>query len=162
MGDPFEGRPFPRGPLVGAALLVGASIVLAALGRYADVGRTALPAGTPVAAYDLRFADRKDGSVAVTTAAGQPVGELASGTGGFARGVMRSLTRARKREGIGQETPFRLTRWTDGRLSLDDPATGEHVNLEVFGPTNSAVFAKLWLAADEAAHAQRTADAGRT
>ncbi len=37
---------------------------------------------------------------------------------------------------MGAETPFRLTRWSDGRLSLDDPATDRHVDLEAFGPTN--------------------------
>jgi putative photosynthetic complex assembly protein len=113
-----------------------------------------------VAAYDLRFADRPDGSVLVTSADGLPVGVMESGTNGFARGVLRSLARERKREGIGQEPPFRLTRWADGRLSLDDPSTGEHVDIEVFGPTNAAAFANLWRAADAARH-QRTADAGR-
>ena len=39
--------------------------------------------------------------------------------------------------------PFRLTRWSDGRLSLDDPATGRRIELDAFGPTNTAVFAHL-------------------
>ena len=43
-----------------------------------------------------------------------------------------------------------LNRWSDGRLSLDDPSTGEHVDLEVFGPTNAETFARLWRAADDA------------
>lgn len=161
MSEPFGTEPFPRGPLIAAAVLIGASIAMAALGRYAGIGRTELPAGTPVAAYDLRFTDRADGGVDVATADGRHVGELASGTGGFARGVLRSLARARHREGIGAEAPFRLTRWQDGRLSIDDPSTREHVDLEVFGPTNSGTFASLWSAADAVVRGARTADAGR-
>lgn len=155
--------PFPRGPLIAAAVLIGATITLAGLGRWAGVGRTELATGTPiVAAYDLRFQDRKDGGVDVTTVEGRPVGLIASGTGGFARGVLRSLARARKREGVGIEAPFRLTRWQDGRLSLDDPSTGEHVNLEVFGPTNAAAFATLWRAADAARNARTASIADPT
>lgn len=160
MSQPFGSQPFPRGPLLAAGALVGLSLLLAGVGRVADVGRTTLPPSTAVAAYDLRFADRPDGSVLVTSADGLPVGTFESGTNGFARGVLRSLARERKREGIGPEPPFRLTRWSDGRLSLDDPSTGEHVDIEVFGPTNAEAFANLWRAAD-AARNHRTADAGR-
>ena len=39
--------------------------------------------------------------------------------------------------------PFRLTRYADGRLALDDPSTGAHVELRAFGPTNEAAFARL-------------------
>ena len=46
----------------------------------------------------------------------------------------------------GAEVPFTLTRWADGRLSLDDPTTTRHIDLEVFGPTNTAVFSNLMMA----------------
>jgi putative photosynthetic complex assembly protein len=150
MSDPFRNQPFPRGPLLGAAALVGVSLLLTTVGRVGDVGRTTVPPSTVVAAYDLRFLDRADGSVVVSTVDGREVGVLDPGTNGFARGALRGLARERKREGIGAEPPFRLTRWSDGRLSLDDPSTGEHVDLEVFGPTNSGAFARLWRAADAA------------
>jgi hypothetical protein len=35
---------------------------------------------------------------------------------------------------------------TDGRLTLQDPSTGQRIDLESFGPTNAAVFASLRLA----------------
>jgi putative photosynthetic complex assembly protein len=148
MSDPFRNQPFPRGPLLGAAALVAVTLLLVTIGRVGDVGRTTLPPGTVVAAYDLRFVDRPDGSVDVSKVDGTPVGVLEPGTSGFARGALRGLARQRKLEGVGQELPFRLTRWSDGRLSLEDPSTGEHVNLEVFGHTNAETFARLWLAAD--------------
>ncbi len=39
--------------------------------------------------------------------------------------------------------PFRLSAWSDGRLTLEDPATGRAVDLEAFGPTNEATFVRL-------------------
>lgn len=146
MGDPFAGQSFPRGPLIGAAVLIGSTLALVGYARYTQVGRVSLPAAAPVAAVELRFQDRVDGGVDVYTADQRRIGELAPGTNGFARGVLRSLVRERHREKIGPEVAFRLTRWTDGRLSLDDPATHQHVDLEVFGPTNAAVFARLLMA----------------
>ena len=56
---------------------------------------------------------------------------------------MRGLVRDRKRQDLGAEAPFRLTRWADGRLSLQDEATGRSIDLGAFGPTNAAVFAHL-------------------
>lgn len=159
MGDPFEGKAFPKGPLLAAAVLVGATIALAATARLGDVGTTRLGAAPRVAAYELNFTDRADGAVLVDLAsapgsaarAPRRIGELAPNTNGFARGVLRTLAHERLRQGLGPERPFLLTRYADGRLSLSDPATGQHVDLEVFGPTNAGAFASLWLAADAAA-----------
>ena len=41
------------------------------------------------------------------------------------------------------QTPFRLSAWSDGRLTLDDPATARHIELQAFGSTNTEVFAQL-------------------
>ena len=38
---------------------------------------------------------------------------------------------------------FGLIGRADGRLTLEDPATGRRVDLESFGPTNAAVFAQI-------------------
>ena len=35
---------------------------------------------------------------------------------------------------------------TDGRLTLQDPSTGQRIDLESCGPSNAAVFASLRLA----------------
>lgn len=154
MSDPFEGQAFPKGPLLAAAALIGATILLAATARFADVGTTRAAAAPRVAAYQLSFSDRADGAVIVELAPGadsstpRRIGELAPGTNGFARGVLRTLAHERLRAGLGPERPFELTRYADGRLTLSDPATGQRVELEVFGATNAGVFASLWLAAD--------------
>ena len=68
---------------------------------------------------------------------------LAPGTNGFVRGVMRGLARDRKLLGVGHDDAFKLVRWADGRLSLEDPTTGRNIALEPFGADNSRVFARF-------------------
>lgn len=143
MSEAIHIRPFPRGALIAAAGLIVMSIVAAGAGRLSGIGVTRMPAAIPVQSRTLHFADRNDGAVEVTDADHRIVAVLPPGTNGFARGVMRGLARARKLEDVGQEPPFILTRWADGRLSLEDPSTKQDINLEAFGATNSAVFARL-------------------
>jgi putative photosynthetic complex assembly protein len=147
MSQTMHHEPFPRAALIGAAVLIGGALILAAVGRSSGIGTTSMPAVAAAATRDLRFVDRRDGSVAVYDTAGNEIATLAPGTNGFARGVMRGFARSRKLEAIGDQPPFRMTRWTDGRLSLSDPATGRIVDLDAFGPTNAEVFARLMTAA---------------
>ncbi|MBL8672024.1 MAG: hypothetical protein JNK11_15295 [Alphaproteobacteria bacterium] len=147
MSDHFSDRPFPRGALIGAAALIGFALTAAAVGRAAGVGTTSLPDAPEQSARDLRFADRDDGAVAVYEAtSGSLVAVIEPGTNGFARGVLRGLARERKRQDIEAAPPFRLTRWADGRLSIEDPQTGRRIDLGAFGPTNIETFARLMAA----------------
>ncbi len=147
MSDPQLDRPFPRGALIGAAALLGMSLLLAGAARITGIGKVSGPTSAPVTSRLLRFEDRADGSVAVYEAAAvEPVQVLAPGSHGFVRSVLRGLARERKRQGVGREPAFRLTRWADGRLSLEDPTTGRSVELGAFGPTNRAAFAQLMTA----------------
>jgi putative photosynthetic complex assembly protein len=145
MSDPFEDRGVPRGALLGAGLLIVVSITGALAGRLTGVGRTALPQAAAVETRDLLFMDRADGAVVVTEPGGEPVAVVEPGTGGFVRGVLRGLAQERMRRDVGADagTPFELTRWDDGRLSLSDPVTDRHVYLDAFGTTNVAAFAVL-------------------
>ena len=125
-----EDGALPRAALLGAGFLVIGSLCLVSVAR--------LTGYKP---------ERPDGSVAVyNSAENRMVDFLPPGTNGFVRGVLRGLVRGRKAESIDATPPFRLTRWADGRLSLDDPSTGRHVDLEVFGPTNAAAFADILVA----------------
>jgi len=100
----------------------------------------------------LRFEDRSDGGITIADArSGLAIDSVAPGTNGFLRSAMRGLVRERKRQGIGAEPPFRLVARADGRLLLEDPGTGRHIDLQSFGPTNAGVFARLL--ADPAARA---------
>lgn len=145
MSDRFANQPFPRSALIGAATLVGVALLTAATARIGGIGVTRMPESVPVASRDLRFQDRLDGAVAVldARAGDREVHVLAPGTNGFVRGVLRGLVRERKRRDIGAEAPFRLIRWADGRLSLDDPVTQRRIELGSFGPTNAEAFAQL-------------------
>jgi putative photosynthetic complex assembly protein len=127
------------------------TLILAAISRFTGVGTMTVDEANAVASRDLRFEDRSDGAVAVLAAKDDKVVEiLPPGTNGFVRGVLRGLARERKSEGIGTEPPFRLTQWDDGRLSLEDSATGRRIELVSFGQTQFDVFAQMLKRAEDA------------
>lgn len=137
----------PRGALIGAGILVLASLLMVATARLTGYGPAKPPVSAAVTQLDLRFEDRSDGAVLIYAQdTDRLVDTLAPGTNGFVRGVLRGLVRERRADHIGPTPPFRLTRWADGRLSLDDLSTGRHVDLEVFGPTNAGAFADILIA----------------
>ncbi|MFE1598867.1 photosynthetic complex assembly protein PuhC [Methylobacterium sp. ID0610] len=136
--------PVPRGQIRAAALLVAFAIGAVAIGRVGDVGTTRMPEARPVAILDLAVQDRDDGAIALTDARdGRLVAVVRPGEDGFLRATLRVMAQARLREGLPRDPPFRLVRWDNGTLSLDDVASGRRVNLEAFGFTNAAAFARL-------------------
>lgn len=140
----FGTTPFPRAPLVGAAALLAMVLMGATATRLTGVGSSHRQDAPILAERDLRFTDQDDGSILVTDAASErTVESVPPGTNGFLRGTLRGLARERHRQGFGAEQPFHLVAHDDGRLTLMDPATGRRVDLESFGPTNEAVFARL-------------------
>ena len=139
--------PVSRGPLLAAAVLIGATLLGVATLRVSGVDVSTRSQAAVVAQRTLHFEDQPDGSVHVLEA---PAGQakrllqvVSAGEGGFLRGAMRALVRQRRAAGVGAEPAFVLTARADGRLTLADPATNERVDLESFGPTNAAVFARL-------------------
>jgi putative photosynthetic complex assembly protein len=144
MSELKTSRPFPRGPLFGAAALVILTLLLAGVSRFTGVGAVTVEPTSPVETRMLRFEDRADGSVAVLEAGSRRVIKTyAPGTNGFVRGVMRGLARDRMLRGLGDEAPLELTRWDDDRLSLKDTATGHEIELVSFGVTQLEVFAEM-------------------
>lgn len=144
MSASLTDRPFPRGALLGAAALVGFALVSATAARVTGVGAARMPVVAAVETRELRFEDRADGAVAVYEVPGdQVVDVLAPGTNGFVRGVLRGLARERRFHDIGTQPPFRLSLRADGMLTLEDPMTGRRIDLDAFGPTNRAAFARL-------------------
>ncbi|MCE2677872.1 MAG: photosynthetic complex assembly protein PuhC [Burkholderiaceae bacterium] len=93
----------------------------------------------------LRFEDRPNGDIAVLDANNQMEIARYQGEQGFVRGTLRTLSRERMRRGLGSGPAFELIGHTDGRLTLNDPATGVRIDLESFGPTNMSSFAQLQL-----------------
>jgi putative photosynthetic complex assembly protein len=134
----------PRGLLLSAGALVLASLIAVTLVRLNGVDAVQVPDAVAVTTREFLFQDREDGSILVLDArTKKQVESVAPGSNGFLRGTMRGLARERKRQGVGADVPFQLVGRADGRLTLIDPATKRRVDLESFGPTNAAVFAKL-------------------
>lgn len=135
---------FPPGVLFGAGALLAFTIAVAGVARVSHHNVVVLPPAAAVASRDLRFADLANGGIEVTDAgSGRLVATVQPETGGFLRGIMRGLVREHRLEDKAAHTAFRLTRWADGRLSIADPDTRESFELEAFGSTNEAVFARL-------------------
>lgn len=135
---------FPKLPLYSGVALISAAILLVAMVRLTGVGDLRTPQDAVIAERMLSFADEKDGGIRVQDAStGQLVAHVAPGTNGFLRGTLRGLARERRRDGIGPEAAFHLSARSDGRLLLQDPATGRLIDLGAFGPTNAEVFARL-------------------
>ncbi|MGA9027920.1 MAG: photosynthetic complex assembly protein PuhC [Steroidobacteraceae bacterium] len=144
---PADSGPLPRGLLIGAGVLVGMALLLVITARLSGYQPAKPPPSSIVQREELRFEDHPDGAVAIyLSRENRLVDTLLPGTNGFVRGVLRGLARERRADHVGSDAPFRLTRWADGRLSLDDPSTGRHVDLEVFGPTNAGAFADILIA----------------
>ena len=136
----------PLLPLAAMAALVLSSLIGVGLVRLSGLSAQQQPDAATLAVRQLRFEDRDDGGIEVRDArSGALLDTVAPGTNGFLRSTMRGLVRERKRQGLGPETPFELLGRADGRLTLVDPGTGRRVDLESFGPSNSAVFARLML-----------------
>jgi putative photosynthetic complex assembly protein len=137
---------FPRLPLFGAMGLIGFALIGATLGRVTHMA-TWTPTSTPISERILRFEDGPKGSVLVydatrnpTDAGARPIA-VETGQNGFLRGTLRGFDRTRHLSGVAEDSPFELTAYANGRLTLVDPATNRHTDLEAFGPTNMAVFA---------------------
>lgn len=132
----------PRAQLLAAGLLVAAVLLSVATVRLSGVP-VHQPDAPALATRHLAFEDRADGGVAVVDVQQQRVVEVVHGEAGFLRGALRALARERAKRGVGPGAPFDLVARADGRLTLLDPSTGERLDLESFGPTNAAVFARL-------------------
>jgi putative photosynthetic complex assembly protein len=144
MSLPATASGFPRAPLLALGALVLLSLAAVTTSRLTGVGNVSFEDASSVTTREFLFEDRPDGSIAILQAGDRAVvGTAAPGTNGFLRGTMRGLARERKRQGVGADIPFQLIGRADGRLTLVDPGTGRRVDLESFGPTNAAVFARL-------------------
>ncbi|MGB5831357.1 MAG: photosynthetic complex assembly protein PuhC [Thiohalocapsa sp.] len=144
MSDPFEGRPFPREVLIGAALLIGFVIAAAAMVRLTGVGNTEIPLAPMIESRQLVFLDHGDGTTTVRVPGDEgTVAELESGVDGFVLGVMRGMVRERNSYDADVDAPYVLSLREDGRLLFEDPLTGRRIDLRAFGPTNAGSFAEL-------------------
>jgi putative photosynthetic complex assembly protein len=141
----------------GVAGMLLVVVLLVAAGGRRELANSTPSLADPRASVQLWFVDRADGGVDVLAAnGGRKIAEFAPASNGFARGVLRSMARERRRSGIDRAPPFVLLERADGGLSLHDPQTGRQVSLDAFGPDNRRVFAVLLLAAIDPNHSPLT------
>lgn len=139
----------PKGAVLGCALVMGAAVAVAFLGRPEGGPVSPPPPGQPVAERILQFADHPQGGVQIIDAeTGDVIKHLARGEGGFIRGAMRGFARERRKYDLGRDARFHLAGWSNGRLTLEDPATGRMIELTAFGTDNAAAF-RQYLTATE-------------
>ncbi len=144
MSDPFEGRPFPRAVLIGAALLIGFVILAAAMVQITGIGGTETPLPPVVESRELVFIDDGAGTTTVRIAGDDGnLAELESGVDGFVLGVMRGMVRERKAYDAPLDAPYLISLREGGVLLFEDPLTGRQIDLRAFGPTNTEAFARL-------------------
>jgi putative photosynthetic complex assembly protein len=134
---------FPQWVLYCAAGIIAFSLISVGLVRITGNGPDQ-KAAAPTVQRSLVFQDHHDGGVRVEDGVTGKTLAVLHGEQGFVRGTLRALTRERYSRGIGSELPFELIARVDGRVTLFDPSTGQRVDLESFGPTNTGEFARFF------------------
>jgi len=143
------------------ATVLGAAVMATRTGIGATSGHELVADERELRSRLLRFEDRADGGVVVRDGrTGVSLEILAPGSANFERGALRALVRQRRLEGRDEPGAFRLTRWSNGALTLEDPETGTRLHLDAFGPANAASFARL-LSATGTDDEARPANGGR-
>lgn len=144
MARAIAGDRLPRPALAGIAALVAFTLGVTAVYRLGGQPPMRHAEGSVVDSRLLRFSDRPEGGIRVEDATdGSAVLVIYPGEDGFVRGVLRGLARERRSHEIGAHPPFRLARLADGRLTIEDTATGRRIDLAAFGPTNAGAFARF-------------------
>jgi putative photosynthetic complex assembly protein len=133
---------FPKWVLYCAGGIIAFSLISVGLVRITGNGPDQI-AAAPTVQRALLFQDQKDGGVLVADGRTGEKLTVLYGEQGFVRGSLRALARERHSRGIGPEQPFDLVARVDGRVTLMDPSTGHRIDLESFGPTNTAEFARF-------------------
>lgn len=98
----------------------------------------------PTAMRMIRFSPDGTGFIARDDVDSTLIGDLAFERDGFIVSTVRSLNRARRAAEIDLSQPYRLTRWNNGQILLEDPSTGAQIELSAFGRTNVRAFTHLF------------------
>lgn len=141
MGHHHDSPIIHRNALRGAGLLVVLSLLATSWAVLNGSPGVMDPDTAVLEVRELHFLD--DAGSVLVQEHGAVIAVLPSGEGQFVRGVVRALARHRSLSGVGRERPFELVHRADGRLSLEDPATGQAIVLNAFGSENLRAFARL-------------------
>lgn len=134
----------PKPVLMACGALLLFAVTIVALSRLFGSGGVWEPVGLPMQSREVRFEDKTKGVIAVVDHhTGAAIEDVHPGVDGFVRVALRGLARERRLTGSSTATPFRISRFADGRLTLTDLGTGRHIDLNAFGAANAAPFARF-------------------
>jgi putative photosynthetic complex assembly protein len=132
----------PRWAVIAAGCLMLGTLVLATASRFTTPTYKLPTATGPIMA--LRFTQTAAQALVVQNAAtGKQITIIAPSADAFLRTTLRTMIETRLADGYVRTAPFLLIPAAHNVLILDDPTTGEHIDLQAFGPSNSAQFKAL-------------------
>ena len=120
------------------------ALALTIVAKFTGIGTVKTEYGTVVSekAISILIDDRSH--VRVTDGSGEEVYlSFSDGRGGFFRGVERAFSLKRRTGNVPADAPYVITRWSSGRMTLNDPATGHQVPVDAFGLSVNDTFADL-------------------
>lgn len=142
--DAIDARPFPRGMLLAAGLLILTSLTFATVARQTGYGATRLELGPIATSRDVIFRDDVPGHISAFDAqSGARIADIANSGNGFVGVVIKGFSRDRTVAGLSLAEPFRISTLADGRSMIEDRATGRIVMLGAFGADNLKAFSQL-------------------
>lgn len=138
-------RPIPPAIIIGGGLVMAVSLLVVVSARMGVAPRQTRPVAAAVASYDFRVSapDSTGMETVLSARNGARVGPLAGRGDDFLPSLVDKLHQERRLKGLADTAPFRLVRFSDGRVSMQDPVTGRELNLESFGSVNEANAARL-------------------
>lgn len=136
--------PFPRPALYAAAVAVFGSLFLVGLARLTGYMENVDPGGHVVAEREIAFKSDTAGLIDIADGTtGETLARFPVETNRFVRVVMTSLEFERAGTAPGTQAPYKLVRWDDGRISVDDPVSGKSIQMAAFGRNQVLTFEKL-------------------
>jgi putative photosynthetic complex assembly protein len=158
----IDTHPFPRGALLAAGALVAGCLISVSVVRLSewDQGRPGLMAGMEDTAPVLRerhvtFREHEDQTLTVLDAQnGLVIARYRPSEAGFVRGLLRGLRRDRLGQAEPFALPFRIIAFSDGRLAVEDPASGRRIDAGAFGADNRSTIEALLTQTDCCAQEQ--------
>lgn len=130
-------------PLYGALAVVVLALLLV-VGSVLSNGPVSGNAQATVEERSLYILDEENGELAVYDArTKESLGRFTKGEGAFVRISMRSLVRMRTLKELDLNLPFKLVKSENGDLRITDPASGENIRVNAFGPIAIESFAKF-------------------
>lgn len=156
MNDPHHHHEIriPRSVLIGFGLFLAAVVTAVAIFRFSGMEPLAqVPEPDHIVEQrEFRFLDGGEGTVEVFAVReadeDRLVHVIGAGDGGFIRGVLRSMARSRRANGISEEHPFILIHSASGTVLLEDPTTEQRIDLQAFGPASVEAFKALFADAE--------------